>query len=176
MRSLRHVDVMHLEAAQGWLELDNHLEAKAELDQIPPQFSRHPDVLELGWKIYAKAQRWDACLEIAEDLTDSSPRRTLNWLYLAASLSALKQPEEAYETLVDVVDDFPENVTIPYQLACYACEIGEIDEARKWLQDAFDGGDAKELRALALKDVALQPLWKHISNLQPKGPGDGVSS
>ena len=172
MRSLRHVDVMHLEAAQGWLELDNHLEAKAELDQIGSQFSKHPDVLEVRWKIYAKAQRWEACLEIAEDLTDSAPRRPLGWLYLAASLSALKQPEEAYETLIDVAEDFPENAAIPYQLACYACEIGETTEALKWLQDAFDGGDVKELRALALKDPALQPLWKHISNPQQKRPGD----
>jgi len=166
MKSLRRVDVMHLEAAQGWLELDNHLEAKAELDQIAGQFSKHPDVLQVRWKIYAKALRWEACLEIAEDLTDSAPRRAIGWLYLAASLSALKQPEEAYETLADVAEDFPENAAIPYQLACYACEIGQIDDAWNWLQNAFNGGDSKELRGLALKDPALQPLWQHISKLQ----------
>jgi tetratricopeptide (TPR) repeat protein len=175
MKSLKSVDRMHLEAAQGWLELDNHLEAKAELDQIAAPFSKPPDVLEVRWKVYAKAQRWEACLDIAEDLTDTAPRRALGWLYLAASLSALKQTEEAYETLADVADDFPESAAIPYQLACYACEIGETNEAWKWLQNAFDGGDSKELRAVALKDPALQSLWQHISNLQQKGPGGGVS-
>jgi predicted Zn-dependent protease len=163
---------MHLEAAQGWLELENHLEARAELDQVSSPFAKHPDVMEVRWKIYAQAHRWEGCLEIAEDLTDCAPRRALGWLYLAASLSALKQPEEAYQTLMDVAEQFPDNVAIPYQLACYACEIGDLHEASKWLDDAFDAGDAAELRALALKDTALQPLWKHLSRQQQTGASD----
>src|SRR5881409_3892596 len=123
MKALRRVDAVHLEAAQGWLELDNHLEAHAELKRIGPQFATHPDVLELRWKIFAKAQRWETCLEIAETLTDVAPRRSLGWLYLAASLNSLHQAEEAYQTLADVVDDFPDNPAILYQLACYACDI-----------------------------------------------------
>ncbi len=130
--------------------------------RIDPQFANHPDVLELRWKILAKAQKWESCLELAEKLTGVAPRRSLGWLYLAASLNALNQVEEAYQTLAEIVDDFPENPAIPYQLACYACDIGEIDEALDWLRQALDGGDSNQLKALALKDPALKPLWDHI--------------
>src|SRR5262245_12118432 len=171
MKPLRHADALHLEAAQGWLELDNHLEAHAELKRIGPEFAHHPEVLEVRWKICAKAQNWETCLEIAEVLADVAPRRPLGWLYLAASLSELNQIEEAYETLVEIVGDFPDNPAILYQLACYACGIGEIEEGFDWLQQAFSGDTSKELRAMALKDPALRPLWARIQKPDPKSGG-----
>lgn len=57
-------DTHHLAAAQGWLQLGNHVEANEELEQIAPSLRSHPDVLELRWQIYAKAEKWDACLDI----------------------------------------------------------------------------------------------------------------
>jgi len=33
----------------------------------------HPDVLQVCWGIYAKAKRWDVCLEIARTLTHMEP-------------------------------------------------------------------------------------------------------
>lgn len=46
MTPLEHPDVHHLRAAQGWLELGNHLEADKELERITPQLRAHPDVLD----------------------------------------------------------------------------------------------------------------------------------
>ena len=46
MTPLEHPDVHHLRAAQGWLELGNHLEADKELDEIAPELRAHPDVLD----------------------------------------------------------------------------------------------------------------------------------
>jgi hypothetical protein len=34
-------------AAEGWLELGNHLEPEKELDNITASLSAHPDVLEM---------------------------------------------------------------------------------------------------------------------------------
>ena len=42
-------DSMHLEAAQGWLELGNHEEANEELELIDAPLRVHPDVLEGMW-------------------------------------------------------------------------------------------------------------------------------
>ena len=53
---------MHLEAAQGWLELGNHEEANEELELIDAPLRSHPDVLEVRWGIYAKVKNWEACL------------------------------------------------------------------------------------------------------------------
>jgi hypothetical protein len=57
-------DSHYLLAAQGWLELGDHLEADKELDEITPELRVHPDVLEIRWQIYAKEKKWLACLDI----------------------------------------------------------------------------------------------------------------
>jgi len=64
MKSLKRQDAIQLEAAEGWLELGNHREANGELERIAPQHQVHPDVLDLRWKIYATAKKWDACLRL----------------------------------------------------------------------------------------------------------------
>jgi len=44
-------DLRHLQAAQGWLELGNHLEANEELENITAKHRAHPAVLELRWQM-----------------------------------------------------------------------------------------------------------------------------
>ena len=63
-KSLGHLDCLHLQAAQGWLELGDHLEADKELDEITPQLRAHPDVLEVRWQVYAHAEKWKACVPL----------------------------------------------------------------------------------------------------------------
>ena len=42
MKSLDHLDQIHMTAAQGWLELSNIVEASEELDQITATARAHP--------------------------------------------------------------------------------------------------------------------------------------
>lgn len=163
MKTLKRADALHLEAAQGWIELDNPGEAQRELDEIETPCRENPEVLELRWKTSAMAQHWDSCLDLAETLIDVAPRKSTAWLYLAASLHSLHHPEEAYETLVEVVDSFSDNPAIPYQLACYACEMRLWDETKAWLDEAFARGNSDELKLLALQDPFLQPIWEHLA-------------
>jgi Tfp pilus assembly protein PilF len=58
MNPLQPPDQIHLQAAQGWLGLGNHLEANEELEKITAQNRADPDVLEVRWEIYAKAKKW----------------------------------------------------------------------------------------------------------------------
>src|ERR1039457_1350006 len=74
-------DSHHLLAAQGWLELGNHLEANEELENISPEMGVHPDVLNLRWHIYSKAGKWDACVDIASALIDLAPECSLGWIH-----------------------------------------------------------------------------------------------
>ena len=45
MKPLKHPDNLHLQAASGWLELGNYIEANVELEKFTPQLRVHPDVL-----------------------------------------------------------------------------------------------------------------------------------
>jgi thioredoxin-like negative regulator of GroEL len=163
---LSQSDKRHLEAAEGWLELGNHLEADAELDNITASLRAHPDVLEMRWKVYAKAKKWEMCLTIAETLADVVPRRPTSWLLLAATLKSMNELEDAYETLVEVVDELPDNAAIPFQLACYACDLGDLEEALRWVEETFKRDDSKQMKLDALKQPELEPLWKNIGDLQ----------
>jgi DNA polymerase III alpha subunit (gram-positive type) len=60
MKKLQSPDSHHLQAAIGWLELGNHLEANEELERIAPTLRVHPDVLEIRWEIFAKEKKWVA--------------------------------------------------------------------------------------------------------------------
>ena len=51
MNKLKHPDHFHLLAAQGWIELGNHLEANEELEKISPELRAYPLVLEMRCEI-----------------------------------------------------------------------------------------------------------------------------
>jgi hypothetical protein len=51
------------------------------------------------------------------------------------------------------------------RLWCYACQLGNQDEAWEWLTDAIDLSDTKEVKTLALNDPDLEPLWAEIGEV-----------
>ena len=160
-------DIHHLRAAVGWLELGNHLEANAELENITPELRAHPDVLELRWEIYVKESKWDACKEIAAAITKQDPARVSGWLHLAYSTRRATGGcvQSAHEILSSVADKFPEEPTVAYNLACYQSQLGNLPDAWKWLERAFDIGDPKCLKLMALDDKDLEPLWLDIAEI-----------
>jgi len=160
MQPLEPPDNFHIRAAQGWLELGNHVEADEELEKITPERRAHPAVLEVRWEIYAKAKKWDAALEIASALVQLVPERPLGWVHRSFCLHELERTAEARDNLLRVVDKFPEDAIMLYDLACHECQLGRLEQTKHWLQAAFEIGDAQRLKLMALKDPDLQPLWK----------------
>jgi hypothetical protein len=60
---------------------------------------------------------------------------------------------------------FPNEWIIRYNLACYACQLGNHQEAWKWLEIAFNLGDANQVKLMALDDPDLEPIWADISEI-----------
>lgn len=162
---LPHPDLNHLEAAEGWLELGNHLEANEELDRITPELHAHPDVLELRWQNYAKATNWEMCVEIGTSLVNTAPARPDSWIHRSYALHELKRSKEASDLLLPAADLFPGHWQIMYNLACYACCLGNQEEAWDWLEDAFELGNAKKVKMMALEDRDLEKLWGEIGEV-----------
>jgi len=162
---LESPDIHHLSAAQGWLELGNHLEADAELARITPALRSHPDVLELRWQIYAKAGKWEPCVDIATALVATVPGEPNGWIHRSHALHELKRTEQASDLLLPAVDLFPKNWLIRYNLACYACRLGNNEEAWDWLEDAFELGDGKAVKLMALDDQDLERFWAEIGDM-----------
>ena len=155
-------DYRHLLAAEGWFELGNHIEADAELDFIAPRHRSNPSVLKLRWFIYAHAKQWAACCDVGSELCRLAPKDPFGWIHRAHALHELKRTEEAWEILCSVVDEFPADWRIRYDLACYACRLGLFDEAHGWLNEAFlTSGDPKRVKRMALDEPELRPLRKN---------------
>ena len=100
-------DRHHFQAAEGWLELGNHMEANEELELLTPQNRAHPSVSQLRLQIYAQAGKWDVCLQIANAIAKAIP-------------------DHEFETW-----------TIPYKLACHCAQQGQLEECQAWFKRAM---------------------------------------
>lgn len=154
-------DNHHLAAAIGWLELGNHVEAGEEIARISPEHWDDPDVLEARWQVCAAGPSWDAALAAAEKLLAVAPERLDAWLHHAYALrrSSRGSLQAAAAALWPAYDKFPEAPIVAYNLACYAAQLGDLDEAWQWLQSAIArAGDARHIKEMAQADPDLQPL------------------
>lgn len=158
-------DKRHLEAAQGWFELGNCVEATAELEQISPEMRGHPAVLEVRFHIYEAAKKWEYAAEIAKAISELAPESPFGWIQWAYALHELKRTQEAWNVLLPAVDKFPREHLMRYNLACYACQLGNLKEAWNWLKKAIDMADTKEVKLMALNDPDLEPLWGDIAEI-----------
>ena len=167
MQSLGPPDTHFLSAAVGWCELGNVAEAKVELERIAPALGQHPDVLEVRWLILAQEKNWEEGLAVAEALVEVAPQRTAGWLHRAYALRRAKRGglQAAWDVLLPAFERFPKEPIISYNLSCYACQLGWLDQARQWLQRAVKVAGKEKIKFMALNDDDLAPLWEEIKKL-----------
>lgn len=165
IKPLEPPDSIHLIAAEGWLGLGNQIEAFEELERISPRLRVHPDVLEIRWQIYAKEKKWEACVDIARAIAKLAPSHPYGWIHLAYSLHELKRTKEARDVLIPIMDKFPKEYLMRYNLACYSCQLGKLKEAKELLKKARDLAGKKDIRLMALNDPDLEPLWRGIGEI-----------
>ena len=145
--------------------LGDAAEAFQELKQISPAARNRPEVLMLVWEIHAHARRWIEAVEAADHLIAQSPDQPEGYVKRAYALHELKRTQEAWDTLEPVSPRFNKDWLIPYNLACYACQLGRSADAMKLLKKSLRLGDAGEIRAMALEDSDLEPIRQSIEKL-----------
>jgi tetratricopeptide (TPR) repeat protein len=157
-------DAHFLSAAVGWCELGNVVEAKAELERIALALRHHPDVLEARWLVHAQEKNWEEGLAAAEELVEVAPQRSAGWLHRAYALRRAQRGglQAAWDVLLPAFERFPKEPVIAYNLSCYACQLGRLDEARHWLQRAVKVAGKEKIKFMALNDDDLALLWEEI--------------
>jgi Flp pilus assembly protein TadD len=165
MSEVPYPDRHHLNAATGWLELGALDEARRELARLQGDHLFHPEVLAVRWKLFAQLGEWKAALEIARLHVRIAPDTVEPWIHQSFALHELQRTDEAFNELKQVADTFAEEGTIPYNLACYTCRLGRLDEARRWLQRACSLQGRKETLALAATDPDLAAMRDQLRNL-----------
>lgn len=167
METLVPPDIHHISAAIGWLELGNPAEAIAELEKIAPALQQHPDVLEVRWQLFAGQKKWADSLEVAKTLVRVAPKRASGYIHRSYALRRVEGGglEAARDALSEALTKFPKEPIIPYNLACYECQLGNLPEALASFARAVAVGDPKSLKAMALNDPDLKPLWNEIARI-----------
>jgi tetratricopeptide (TPR) repeat protein len=167
MHTFEPPDTHYLSSAIGWLELGNPTEARAELAQITPRLQTHPAVLELRWLICAKEAQWEEGLALAESLIAAAPDEPTGWLHRAYALRRVPNGtlQQAWDALRPAADKFPKEAIIAFNLACYACQMQQMDTALEWVKRAMDKDEKDQIKKMALEDPDLQPLAGQIRKL-----------
>lgn len=149
----------------GWLMLGNAKEAEQELLRVSLSASTHPDALEVWFTLHAERHDWPAGLRAAEQLVELVPTRVNGWLHRAYALRRVPGGglSAAWDALLPAAEKFPSEPTVHFNLACYACQLGRMEEAWKWLERARDAGELEDIMRMALADEDLKPLHVRIA-------------
>ena len=162
LNRLQLPDSHHLNAAEGWLGLGNTTEAREELTKLSLAVLGHPEVLRVKYHLYEKGKEWERAAETAQLLCQVVPEAPFGWIHLAYALHELRKTRQAYEVLIPVVNRFPDEYVIRYNLACYCCQMRRIDEARAWLKKAIALIGPNTIKEMAAGDPDLETMREEI--------------
>jgi predicted Zn-dependent protease len=151
----------HLDAAIGFLGLGMPMDAWNELEAIKAEDRGRIEVLKVRLEVCRSLEKWELMAEIAQHLVKMEPDEAEHPINLAFAVRRAKNPETAAEVLEVAKNRFPQEGTIPYNLACYRAVAGKVAEAKTLLAEAFSL-DAS-LRITALDDPDLVRVWDSFS-------------
>ena len=114
------------------------LEADTELDKIDPFNRAAPEVLGMRLAIYRGLEKWELMQEIAKRLADFQPDDIQWTISLAYATRRADSIQAAKEILLNAEPKFPKEAAIKYNLACYFCQTGDIQNAKNYLKEAFE--------------------------------------
>lgn len=135
-------------------------DANAELECIDPLNRAAPEVLRVRVAIYHGLKKWDALQTVAARLVEHEPTNVQWVVSLAYATRRAVSIGAARNILLTAEMRFPTEAIIPFNLACYYCQLGDLETAKDHLRRAFKI-DA-HWRAAALDDKDLEPLWSTL--------------
>ena len=153
-------DQQYWQAAVGYVELGMFQDANDQLEKIDPFNRAAPEVLAVRLAIYRGLKKWELMQQIAKRLKEFQPDNVQWTISLAYATRRAYSIDVAMEILIDAEAKFPREAAIPYNLACYYCQLGEMEKAKRYLKEAFEID--LNWRKAALDDEDLRPFWDSL--------------
>ena len=150
----------HLNAAQGYLELDMPAEALEEIEALPPEIAVYAEISQLKLLILMRLREWEKALSLCKELQDRFPQLTVGYIHAAFCLHEMKRTQEAKQVLLDGPSSLLRDATYHYNLACYEAVLGNRDEALEYLRTSFAMNHG--FRAIAKRDPDLASLLERM--------------
>jgi tetratricopeptide (TPR) repeat protein len=150
-------------AAQGYVELGLHEEARGELSHLPPEVHERPDVMELNVLCHMNDHRWAEALGLAQELCRTEPDEPGGFIHAAFCLHELGRTEAALDLLASGPAALRTKPVYYYNVGCYLARLGQEEKALQVLKQSFEmDGD---LRRDARKDPDLLSLRQKLETI-----------
>src|SRR5947209_11087831 len=128
--SLEPPDRQHCEAAIGYAEVGMFEDANEELESVDPFNRTTPEVLRVRAAIYHATEKWELLRVVALRLTRLEPEN-MDWVVsLSYATRRSVSIELARDILLAAKPNFPKEAILPFNLACYECQLGEMMRRR----------------------------------------------
>jgi hypothetical protein len=158
---LEYPDQKHFQSAMGYIELGLYSEANEELENVDAFSRAVPEILALRVEIYRGLKKWELMAEVSHVLAEfdpSEPQWRLDYAYAVRRFGSV---EAAKQILIAAESRVPNEPIIKFNLACYACVMGDFEIAKTHLKHCFQ--IEPKFRLQALEDEDLKPIWDSLS-------------
>jgi tetratricopeptide (TPR) repeat protein len=128
----------HLEYAKGYIGLGMIKEASAEIEAIEAEDWHSMEVQRVRIDLCMEAKQWSEVVDIAGQIAEALSEEEQVWISWAYALRELQRVKEAEEVLLKAEKVYGhKSAIVHYNLACYACLLGYLEEAGKRLKRAI---------------------------------------
>ena len=145
-----------LNAAVGYLNLGMPQDAWNELEDIDAKDRPRSEVLKVRVEVCRALESWEMMAEVSNHLRKIEPDEVGHSLNQAYANRRFKSEAEAAEILSMALLRYYDDALVRYNLACYWCVMGRVEEATEMLGTACTRDES--LRELAEADEDLEGL------------------
>ena len=145
-----------IRAAEGYAELGMYDDALAELDQIAANQQDGIETLRMRVEIVLRKRDWKSALRSSLKVCLLYPNDSSGFIHAAFCLHELGRTKEAKQTLLDGPAKLLDEPVYYYNLGCYDAVLGNLDQAKAYLQTCFRLD--KSFRDLAKSDPDLERI------------------
>lgn len=146
----------HLIAALGYHELGMHQDGLEQLNHIAASDRHRHEVIGMQLSILQAMKEWERGATLARDGITKFTEAGDLYLGGAYCIRRSEGLEAAFEFLQHGADSLSDEPCFWFNLGCYHCQLGRLDEAQNCVEQAI--GLDNKYRRLAEKDEDLDPL------------------
>jgi len=149
-----------LTRAEGYLELAMYEDAESELAALSAAERMHPEAVFIRLNILLVRRQWAEAAALAGLMADKDPHNAHWWVQCAYATRRAESLEAAEKILLRAAGIHAGDAIVWFNLACYACVTGRLDEARQRLAKACAVDEG--CHELARADEDLRALWPEL--------------
>jgi len=150
-------DQLHLNAAAGFLQIGEPMDAWNELEEITAANRAEVEVLTVRLAVCRGLEKWELAEEVARHLIKHDPHNVMHVVALAEVMGHREGPVAAAAVYEFAIDRFPDLAMLRVSLAVELVKAGQVEDAKRVLKTAFELDP--DLRMVALDHPGLEAIW-----------------